>query len=153
MSPESKSQEDSEEKQKRISVKLDEFDRKIIDKIATNRDISLSQAVRNIVHQWIEINPDLLKKNYGIDVEEISEEIALESATITLDKSLRPYEGSIIKELPNFFAMVDDVNLKDLAEYFDVSIKAIKNLIFTHSEKINKLGLNLRYRGDRIYKE
>ena len=152
MPPESKSQDDSEERKKRITVKLDGFDRKVINKMATNRNISLSQAIRNIVHQWIESNPDLLKKNYGISVEEISEEIALETASITLDKTLQPYEKDIIKELPNFFEMVDDVSLEDLAEYFDVSIKAIKNLIFTHSAKIKELGLRLMYRGDRIYK-
>lgn len=146
-------QEETEEKQKRITVKLDGFDRKVVSKMATNRNISLSHSMRNIVHQWIEDNPDLLKKNYGIDVEEISEEIALETASITLDKTLKPYEKDIIKELPHFFEMVDDVSLEDLAEHFDVSVKAIKNIIFTHSEKIKKAGLILKYRGNRIFKE
>ncbi len=147
------SSEETEEKQKRITVNLDGFDHKVISKMAANRNKSLSHTMRNMVHQWIEDNPDLLKKNYGIDVEDISEEIALESTRITLDKTLKPYEKDIIKELVQFFEMVDDVALEDLAEYFDVSIKAIKNLIFTHSEEIKKVGLILKYRGNRIYKE
>ena len=153
MSSESETQEEIGEKQKRISVKLDDFDRKVVSKMATNRNISLSNTMRNIVHQWIEDNPDLLKRNYGIDVEEISAQFALETASIVLDKTIKTYEKDIIKELPPFFEMVSDVNLEDLAEYFDVSVKAIKNIIFTHSDKIKKEGIVLKYRGNRIYKE
>jgi len=145
--------EDAEEKQTRITVKLDEFDRKVVSKMSINRNISLSNTMRNIVHQWIEDNPDLLKKNYGIDVEEISAQIALETASIVLDKTVKPYEKDIIKELPSFFEMVTDISLEDLAEYFDVSVKAIKSIIFAHSDKIKKTGIVLKYRGDRIYKE
>jgi len=153
MPSESETQEEIEEKQKRISVKLDDFDRKVVSKMAINRNIALSNTIRNMVHQWIEDNPDLLKRNYGIDVEEISAQIALETASIVLDKSIKTYEKDIIKELPQFFDMVDDIALEDLAEHFDVSIKAIKNLFFTHGEEIKKIGLILKYRGDRIYKE
>jgi hypothetical protein len=153
MSPDSDNQEEIEEKQKRISVKLDEFDKIVVGRMAANRNISLSNTMRNIVHQWIEKNPNVLKTNYGIDVEEISEELALETATISLDKTMKPYEEAIINELPQFFRMVDDVVLEDLSEHFDVSVKAIKNLIFTHSEEIKKVGLILKYRGNRIYKE
>jgi len=153
MPSEPDNQEDAEEKQKRITVKLDEFDRKVVSEMTTNRNTSLSNIMRNIVHQWIENNPDVLKRNYGIDVEEISEQLALETASISLDKTMKPFEEAIIKELPQFLKMVDDVALEDLSEYFDVSVKAIKNLIFTHSEEINKVGLILKYRGNRIYKE
>lgn len=145
--------EETEEKQPRITVKLDEFDRKVVSKMSINRNISLSNSMRNIVHQWIEDNPDLLKKNYGIDVEEISAQIALETASIVLDKTIKPYEKDIIKELAQFFEMVDDVSLEDLADHFDVGVKAIKNIIFTHSDKIKKEGIILKYKGDRIYKE
>ena len=149
----SDNQEEAEEKQKRISVKLDEFDRKVVSEMATNRNTSLSTTMRNMVHQWIERNPDVLKRNYGIEVEEISEQLALKTASISLDKTLKPFEEEIIGELPQFFKLVDDVALEDLSEYFDVSVKAIKNLIFTHSEEISKLGLILIYRGNRISKE
>jgi len=153
MPSDSDNQEETEEKQKRITVKLDEFDRKVVSEMATNRNTSLSNAMRNIVHSWIENNPEVLKTNYGIDIELISEELALGTATITLDKTMKPYEEAIIKELPQLFKMVDDVALEDLSEHFDVSVKAIKNLIFTHSEEIKKVGLILKYRGNRIYKE
>ena len=153
MPSESEAQEEVEEKQKRISVKLDDFDRKVVSKMAINRNIALSNTIRNMVHQWIEDNSDLLKRNYGIDVEEISAQFALETASIVLDKSIKTYEKDIIKELPQFFEMVDDIALEDIAEHFDVSIKAIKNIFLTHGEEIKKIGLILKYRGDRIYKK
>jgi alpha-amylase/alpha-mannosidase (GH57 family) len=153
MSSEPDTQEDTEDKQKRITVKLDEFDRKVVSEMSTNRNTSLSYTMRNIVHQWIEINPDVLKTNYGVDVNEISAQLALETASISLDKTIKPYEQAIIEELPQFFRMVDDVALEDLADHFDVSVKAVKNIIFTHSEKINNTGLNLKYKGNRIYKD
>jgi len=153
MSSEPDIPQDAEDKQKRITVKLDEFDRKVVSEMSTNRNTSLSNTMRNIVHQWIESNPDVLKTNYGVDVKEISAQLALETASISLDKTMKPYEQAIIEELPQFFRIVDDVALEDLAEHFDVSVKAIKNIIFTHSEEINKVGLNLKYKGNRIYKE
>jgi DNA-directed RNA polymerase specialized sigma24 family protein len=152
MPSEPDNQEDVEEKQKRITVKLDEFDRKVVSKMTANRNTSLSHTMRNIVHQWIEDNPDVLKRNYGIDVGEISERLALETVNILLDKRIKPYEKVIIKELPQFFEMVEDVSLEDLAERFDVNVKAIKNLIFTHSQEIKQVGLTLKYKENRIYK-
>ena len=149
--------DDENEKKKpkmdRITVGLDEFDYKVISKMAQNRNIPLSEATRIVVHSWIESNPEILKRNYGVNVEEITEEIALESAEISIDKRLQPYEEAIINELPQLFEMVDDVGLEDLADQFEVSVKAIKNIIFTHSNHIKKVGLNLKYKGDRIYKE
>ena len=39
-----------------------------------------------------------------------------------------PGEKSIIEELPQFFEMVEDVSLEDMAERFEVNSKAIKKL-------------------------
>ena len=153
MPSEQDNQGDVEEKQKRVSVKLDEFDRKVVSKMAANRNTSLSNTIRNMAHQWIEDNPDVLKRNYGIDVEEISERLALETATIQIDKTIKPYEKAIIKELPQFFEMVEDVSLEDIADRFDVNVKAIKNIIFTHGQEIKQVGLTLKYKENRIYKK
>lgn len=142
MPSENKVQED---KTPRISVKLDEFDYKVINKIAENRDISLSKSISNIVHNWIESKPDILKENYGVDIKKITEEIALESISASVDE--------FIARLPQFFNLVEDISLEDLSDYLGVNIKAVKNLIFTQGEKIKKAGLNLKYKGDRIYKE
>jgi len=153
MSSESDNQGNIEEKQKRVTVKLDEFDKIVVGRMAANRNISLSHIMRNIVHQWIEENPDVLNTNYSIDVKEISEQLALETASILLDKTMKPYEKALIEELPQFFEMVEDVSLEEMAERFGVNAKAIKNIIFTHGKEIKQVGLTLKYKENRIYKE
>jgi hypothetical protein len=142
MPSENKVQED---KTPRISVKLDEFDYKVINKMTENRNISLSKSISNIVHHWIETKPDILKKNYGVDIKKITEEIALESISASVDE--------FIAKLPQVFNLVEDISLEDLSDYLGVNVKAVKNLIFTQGDKIKKAGLNLKYKGDRIYKE
>ncbi len=127
---------------KRITVGLDEFDYHVVSKMAANRKLSLSEVVRTIVHQWIEDSPDLLKKNYGIVFKEVTDELLSEG----YDTSL------IIKELPNFFELVETISIDDLADYFKVDTKAIKKIVYTHGKEIKKLGLNLVLKNDIISK-
>ena len=150
MPSESDSKSDTEIK--RITVKLDEFDHKVINMMAKNRNISLSESIRNIVHQWIETNPDILERNYGIDIKEVTEEIVLESTSLSIDKKLKPVEKDIIKELPDFFTLVEDVSIEDLADHFNVSTRVIKKIMFTHSEEIEKVGLKPVLKEGRIYR-
>ncbi len=144
--------DDEETKKKRITVGLDEFDHAVVSKMANNRRLHLSEVIRTIVHQWIEFNPDLLKKNYGIDLKEVTEELLRESYEISLDKSLKPFEEKIINDLPNVFANAEVISVHDLAEHFEVDDKAIKRIMFTHNKKIKELGLNLILTNDIITK-
>ncbi|MHA2181229.1 MAG: hypothetical protein ACXAAH_07380 [Promethearchaeota archaeon] len=153
MPSDQKNKEDTEEKQNRVTVTLDKFDRIVISKMAAYRNTSLSRIMQNMAHTWIEENPEVLKTNYGIDVREISERLAMETTSILLDKTMKSYEKAIINELPQFFELVDDVSIEDLAEQFDVSEKAIKNIIFIHGKEIKQVGLTLKYKENRIYKE
>lgn len=142
----SKEKENERKKPKmdRITVSLDDFDYSVVEQMAINRNLSLSEVMRNIVHNWIEYNPEILKRNYGVNVEEVTREIVAGSAEISIN--------DILNQLPKFFELVDDVSLGDLADYFEVSKKVIKKLIFEHSDEIKEIGLNLKYKGDRIYK-
>lgn len=143
---------DEEKKKQRITVGLDDFDHKVVSKMSVNRKSSLSEVVRTIVHQWIEYNPDLLEKNYGIVLKEVTDEILSESYDISLDKTLKPFEKAIIKELPDFFEIVEMISVEDLAEHFKVDNRAIKRIIFVHSKEIKKLGLNLVLKNNEIFK-
>jgi len=142
------SNEENERKQPkmdRITVSLDEFDYKVVSNMSKNRNITLSEATRTVIHNWIESNPDKLKIHYGVDIKSITQEIALASMIDTADE--------IINKLPQVFQLVDDISLIDLAEHLEINVKAIKRLFFTQGDKIKKLGLDLKYKGDRIYKE
>jgi len=142
-----------QDKKLRISVKIqDDFDYRVIKKFAKNRDISLSGAVRDIVHQWILQNMNNLKKAYNVDIDEINDEIFLETASLSYDRELKPLEESLIKELPGFFEMVEIVEIEDLAEHFEVPVKTVKKIIFSHANIIKSKGLNLTIREGKIYK-
>ncbi len=146
MTPTNSSEENEKKKPKmdRVTVSLDEFDYKVISKMAKNRNIGLSEATRIVIHNWIETNPDKLRTNYGVDINELTEQIAL--------ASMIDSESEIIKKLPQIFQLVDDISLKDLADHLEINVKAVKHLFFTQGEKIKKLGINLKFKGDRIYK-
>lgn len=146
----------SESKEKRSSLSritagLDEFDHKVVTRMARARSLSLSEIVRTLIHQWIESNPEILEKNYGISFKEITEEINRESYEISLDKTLKPYERGIIDELPEFFEIVENVNIEDLSEHFNVDDKVIKRIIFTHGKELKNRGLNLKLKNNIIY--
>jgi len=146
MTPTNSSEENEKKKPKmdRVTVSLDEFDYKVISKMAKNRNIGLSEATRIIIHNWIETNPDKLRTNYGVDVKELTEQIAFASMIGSINE--------IIEKLPQIFQLVDDISLIDLADHLEINVKAIKHLFFTQGEKIKKLGMNLKFKGDRIYK-
>jgi hypothetical protein len=153
MPSENKNQDEVEQKTPRISVKLDEFDYKVINKMAEHRNISLSKSIYNIVHQWIESNPDILKENYGVDFKEVTQELLIETASLSYDKTLKPIEKEIIEELPVFFELVESVSISDLADHFDVPITSIKKIFYSHGKKIKSLGLNLTVKEGNVYKE
>ena len=153
MPSENKNQDEVEQKTPRISVKLDEFDYKVINKMAEHRNISLSKSIYNIVHQWIESNPDILKENYGVDFKEVTQELLLETASLSYDKTLKQIEKEIIEELPVFFELVESVSISDLADHFDVPITSIKKIFYSHGKKIKSLGLNLTVKEGNVYKE
>jgi hypothetical protein len=146
--------EDTEEKNPRIYVKIqDDFDFRVINKMAKNRDMSLSGAVRDILHQWILQNTETLKKTYNVDIDEVNEEIFLDTASLSYDKELKPLEEALINELPGFFEMVEIVDIEDLAEHFEVPVKTVKKIMFSHANVIKNKGLNLTVREGKIYKE
>ncbi|MHA1468096.1 MAG: ribbon-helix-helix domain-containing protein [Promethearchaeota archaeon] len=136
----------------RLTFTIGEFDEKVIEKMALKRQVSKSEVIRTLIHNWIENNHDVLKNNYQIDFDEITNELLQDTLRITLDKSLKPFEEDIIKELPEFFELVDDVSVEDLTEHFNVDNKAIKRLIFVHAKEIKKLGLNLKLKEGRIFR-
>ena len=150
---ENEEEKDSKKENPRIYVKIqDDFDYRVVSYMAEKRKKSRSGAVRDIIHQWILSNTEMLKKTYGVDIDEINEEIYLETASLIYDKELKPLENKLIEELPRFFEMVEVVGIQDLADHFDVPIKTIKKILYTHAKLIKSTGLNLIVKEGRIFK-
>jgi len=155
MPSETKYQEEKDRKKDnpRISVKIqDDFDYRVVSKMAKNRNTSLSGAVRDIIHQWILLNTETLKKTYSVDIDDVNEEIFLETVSLVYDKELKPLEVKVIDEFPGFFEMVEDVGIQDLADHFEVPVKTIKKILYTHAKVIKSKGLNLTIKEERIFK-
>lgn len=128
----------------RITVSLDIFDDKVINKMSEYRDTSKSEIVRNIIHQWIEDNPDTLENNYGINFKEINKEILVE----TRDKSIEDLKA----ELLSMKEMLKRISIEELADILEVDQKTAKKLIFEHGPELKEEGLNLQYNNGIIEK-
>ena len=128
----------------RITVSLDIFDDKVISKMSEYRDTSKSEIIRNIIHQWIEENPNTLKNNYAVDFMEINREIKVETEEITIPE--------LKENLLSMSEMFGKISVEELADLLEVDQKTIKNLIFKHGPELKEEGLHLQYNNGMIEK-
>ncbi|KKN10644.1 hypothetical protein LCGC14_1034570 [marine sediment metagenome] len=129
----------------RITFSLDAFDEKIINLMAKKRKQSRSETVRNLIHNWIEGNPNILKSNYDIDLNDITREIEITDYNQVIQ--------STIQKLIRYSEFFNEIEFDILAEQLEVSKKILRNIIFEHNNKLEKLGVKLRIRGKLIVKE
>ncbi|MFX0004091.1 MAG: ribbon-helix-helix protein, CopG family [Candidatus Hodarchaeota archaeon] len=129
----------------RITFSLDAFDEKVINLMAEKRKQSRSETVRNLVHNWIESNPELLKSNYDIDLTDITREIEITDYNQVIQDS--------IQKLVKYSELFNEIDSEILAEQLGISRKILREIIFDYKNKLEKLGVKLRYRGKLIIKE
>jgi hypothetical protein len=129
----------------RITFSLDAFDEKVINLMADKRKQSRSETVRNLVHNWIESNPELLKSNYDIDLTDITREIEITDYNQVIQDS--------IQKLVKYSELFNEIEFDILAEQLDISRKLLREIIFDYKNKLEKLGVRLRIRGKLIVKE
>lgn len=129
----------------RITFSLDAFDERVINMMAGKRKQSRSETVRNLVHNWIESNPELLKSNYDIDLTDITREIEITDFNKVIQDS--------IQKLVKYSELFNEIEFDILAEQLDISRKLLREIIFDYKNKLEKLGVKLRIRGKLIVKE
>lgn len=129
----------------RITFSLDAFDEKVINLMAEKRKQSRSETVRNLIHNWIEGNPVLLKSNYDIDLTDITREIEITDYNQVIQAS--------IQKLVKYSDLFNEIEFDILAEQLDISRKLLREIIFDYKSKLEKLGVKLRIRGKLIVKE
>lgn len=129
----------------RITFSLDPFDEKVINLMAEKRKQSRSETVRNLIHNWIEGNPVLLKSNYDIDLTDITREIEITDYNQVIQAS--------IQKLMKYSDLFNEIEFDILAEQLDISRKLLREIIFDYKNKLEKLGVKLRIRGKLIVKE
>lgn len=113
--------------------------------MAEKRKQSRSETVRNLVHNWIEGNPELLKSNYDIDLTDITREIEITDYNQVIQDS--------IQKLVRYSDLFNEIEFDILAEQLDISRKLLREIIFDYKNKLEKLGVKLRIRGKLIVKE
>ncbi|UCC19597.1 MAG: ribbon-helix-helix protein, CopG family [Promethearchaeota archaeon] len=129
----------------RITFSLDAFDERVINLMAQKRKQSRSETVRSLIHNWIENNPNLLKSNYDIDLNDITREIEITDYNQVIQDS--------IQKLIKYSELFNEIEFDILAEQLEISKKILRDIIFEHKNKLEKLGIKLRIRGNLIIKE
>ena len=129
----------------RITFSLDAFDERVLTLMAKKRKQSRSETVRNLVHNWIENNTNILKGNYDIDLNDITRDIEITD----YDQVIQ----STIQKIVKYSELFNEIEFDIFAEQLKVSKKILRDIIFDHKNKLEKLGVKLRIRGKLIVKE
>jgi hypothetical protein len=129
----------------RITFSLDAFDERVLNLMAKKRKQSLSETVRNLIHNWIESNSITLKSNYDIDLNDITREIEITDYNQVIQNTIQKIIG--------YSELFNEIEFDIFAEQLKVSKKILREIIFDHKNKLEKLGVKLRIRGNLIVKE
>ena len=129
----------------RITFSLDAFDERVITLMAKKRKQSRSETVRNIIHNWIEGNSNTLNSNYDIDLNDITREIEITDYNQVIQ--------STIQKIVEYSELFNEIEFDMFAEQLKISKKILRDIIFDHKNKLEKLGVKLRIRGKLIVKE
>ena len=129
----------------RITFSLDAFDERVINTMAEKRKQSRSETVRNLIHNWIESNTNTLKSNYDIDLNDITRDIEITD----YDQVIQ----STIQKIIQYSELFNEIDFDIFAEQLKISKKILRDIIFDHKNKLEKLGVKLRIRGKLIIKE
>lgn len=129
----------------RITFSLDAFDERVITMMAKKRKQSRSETVRNLIHNWIEGNPNILKSNYDIDLNDITREIEITDYNQVVQDT--------IQKIVRYSELFNEIEFDIFAEQLEISKKILRDIIFEHKNKLEKLGVKLRIRGKLIVKE
>ena len=97
------------------------------------------------MHNWIESNSITLKSNYDIDLNDITRDIEITD----YDQVIQ----STIQKIVKYSELFNEIEFDIFAEQLKVSKKILRDIIFDHKNKLEKLGVKLRIRGKLIVKE
>ena len=113
--------------------------------MAKKRKQSRSETVRNLIHNWVEGNTNILKSNYDIDLNDVTRDIEITDYNQVIQ--------STIQKLIKYSELFNEIDFDILAEQLKISRKILRDIIFEHKNKLEKLGVKLRIRGKLIVKE
>ncbi len=129
----------------KITVSLDEFNAKIVEKLVGFEGQNKSEVIRSILKMWINENSSKIQSVYGVMFEDVRRELRIEED----DKNL---QEKILK-LPAFFKRIQKIEINRLANHLDLNSQNLINLILENGDQLEEKGLNLIIDGEHIIKK
>ncbi len=147
------SENTEDEKKKRITVNLDDIDFKIIEALEGVIARKKASVITQMIKEWINQNSERIMKTWDIDLAGIRRQVLAETKGLSIKEELQDLDKEVIKQLPELFETINNINVSELAEIVDINQRTLQRVIFGHRKELLKLGLNLIYKDGLITKK
>ena len=147
------SENTEDEKNKRITVNLEDIDFKIVEALEGVIARKKASVINQMIKEWINQNSDRIMKTWDIDLSGIRRQVLAETKGLSIKEELQDLDKEVIKQLPELFETINSINVNELAEIVDINQRTLQRIIFGHRKELLKLGLNLIYQDGLITKK
>lgn len=147
------SENTEDEKNKRITVNLEDIDFKIVEALEGVIARKKASVISQMIKEWINQNSDRIMKTWDIDLAGIRRQSLAETKGLSIKEELQDLDKEVIKQLPELFETINSINVNELAEIVDINQRTLQRIIFGHRKELLKLGLNLIYQDGLITKK
>ncbi|MBY9012174.1 MAG: hypothetical protein KGD70_07360 [Candidatus Lokiarchaeota archaeon] len=147
------SENTEDEKNKRITVNLEDIDFKIIEALEGVIARKKASVINQMIKEWINQNSDRIMKTWDIDLAGIRRQVLAETKGLSIKEELQDLDKEVIKQLPDLFETINSINVSELASIIDINQRTLQRVIFGHRKALLELGLNLIYKDGLITKK
>ena len=134
----------------RVTINVDKLDHKIVKNLIGVIGNSKSAVVCQMVKDWITQNTERLINIWEIDLPGIKRQIIAEAKGIKIDKELKDFEESVVKQLPELFEAIESISIEEAAKILDIAPFTFKKIIIYHRKTLQEKGLELTYKDGSI---
>jgi len=147
------SENTEDEKNKRITVNIEDIDFKIIEALEGVIARKKASVINQMIKEWINQNSDRIMKTWDIDLAGIRRQVLAETKGLSIKEELQDLDKEVIKQLPDLFETINSINVSELASIIDINQRTLQRVIFGHRKALLELGLNLIYKDGLITKK
>ena len=147
------SENTEDEKNKRITVNLEDIDFKIIEALEGVIARKKASVINQMIKEWINQNSERIMKTWDIDLAGIRRQVLAETKGLSIKEELQDLDKEVIKQLPDLFETINSINVSELASIIDINQRTLQRVIFGHRKELLELGLNLIYKDGLITKK
>jgi len=134
----------------RVTINIDKIDLEIVNNLVGVIGNSKSSVIYQMVKDWINENTEKIMNVWDIDLAGIRRQVLAEVKGVKIEKEMEDLERKLLKELPAVLKSIESIELTELAKDLKVNQRTIKNLIYYHSDELEKAGLEIIYKDGRL---